>query len=55
MCKSRSEANKNMKNRTKQVVANAMEESAEQELREVSEHPNMVFKLEVDENGRERC
>ena len=49
MCKSRTEANraryKNMKNRAKKMVTKAMEETAEQELRELSEHPNKVFKL----------
>ena len=34
-----------MKNRAKKVVAKAMKEAAEQELRELSEHPNKVFKL----------
>ena len=47
ICKSGSEANKakykNM-NRAK-VVAKAMKEVAERELRELSEHPNKVFKL----------
>ena len=33
---------KNMKNRAKKVVAKAMKEAAEREL---SEHPNKVFKL----------
>ena len=49
MCKSGTEENKarykNMKNRVKKVVAKAMKEAAEQELRELSEHPNKVFKL----------
>ena len=49
MCKSGTEANKarykNMKNQAKKVVAKAMKEAAEQELRELSEHPNKVFKL----------
>ena len=49
MCKSRTEANKarykNMKNRAKKVVTKAMKEAAERELRELSEHPNKVFKL----------
>ena len=49
MCKSGTEANKarykNMKNRAKKVVTKAMKEAAEQELRELSEHPNKVFKL----------
>ena len=49
MCKSGTEANtaryKNMNNRAKKVVATAMKEAAEQELRELSEHPNKVFKL----------
>ncbi|XP_068739418.1 uncharacterized protein [Montipora capricornis] len=49
MCKSGTEANKarykNMKNRAKKVVAKAMKEAAERELRELSEHPNKVFKL----------
>ena len=35
---------KNMKNRAK-VVTKAMKEVAEQELRELSEHPNKMFKL----------
>ena len=47
MCKSGTEVNearyKNMKNRTKKVVAKAMKEAAERELRELSEHPNKVF------------
>ena len=45
----RTEANKarykNMKNRAKKVVTKAMKEAAERELRELSEHPNKVFKL----------
>ena len=49
MCKSGTEANKarykSMKSRAKKVVAKAMKEVAEQELRELSEHPNRVFKL----------
>lgn len=48
MCKSGTEANKirykNMKNRAKKVVRKAMKEAAEQELRELSEYPNKVFK-----------
>ena len=36
---------KNMKNRAKKVVAKAMKEATEWELRELSEHPNKVFKL----------
>ena len=48
-CKSGTEANKarykNMKNGAKKVVTKAMKEAAEQELRELSEHPNKVFKL----------
>ena len=54
MCKSGTEANKarykNMKNRTKKVVAKAMKDAAEQQLKELSEHPNKVFKL-VNEKG----
>ena len=34
-----------MKNRAKKVVVKAMKEGAEQELRELSEHLNKVFKL----------
>ena len=34
-----------MKNRAKKVVAKAMKEVAERELRGVNEHPNKVFKL----------
>ena len=34
-----------MRNRAKKVVAKAKKEAAEQELRELSEHPNKVFKL----------
>ena len=49
MCKSWTVANKarykNMKNRAKKVVAKAMKEAAERELREPSDHPNKVFKL----------
>ncbi|XP_068674313.1 uncharacterized protein [Montipora foliosa] len=49
MCKSGTEANKarykNMKNRAKKVVAKAMKETAERELRGLSEHPNKVFEL----------
>ena len=48
MCKSGTEVNKarykNMKNGAKKVVMKAMKEMAEQELRELSEHPNKVFK-----------
>ena len=36
---------KNMKNQAKKVVVKAMKKAAEQELRELSEHPNKVFKL----------
>ena len=36
---------KNMKNWAKKVVAKAINEAAELELRELSEHPNEVFKL----------
>ena len=36
---------KNMNNRVKKVVAKTMKEAAEQELRELSQHPNKVFKL----------
>ena len=49
MCESGTEANKarykNMKNRARKVVAKAMKEAAERELRGLSEHPNKVFKL----------
>ena len=49
MCKSGTEAikarYKNMKNRAKKVVAKAMNQEAERELKELSEHPNKVFKL----------
>ena len=34
-----------MKNLAKKVVTKAMKEAAEQELRELNEHPNKVFKL----------
>ena len=44
MCKSGTETNKarykNVKNRTKKVVAKAMKEAVKWELRELSEHPN---------------
>ena len=36
---------KNMKNQAKKIVAKAMKEAAERELRELSERPNKVFKL----------
>ena len=36
---------KNMKNQAKKVVAKAMKEAAERELRELREHSDMVFKL----------
>ena len=60
MCKSGTEANKarckNMKNWAKKVVAKAMKEAAEREMRGLSEHPNKVFELvEVYEKGRKRC
>ena len=49
MRKSGTEANEaryqNMTNRAKKVVAKAMKEVAERELRGLSEHPNKVFKL----------
>ena len=49
MRKSGTKANKaryqNMKNRAKKMVAKAMKEVAERELRGLSEHPNKVFKL----------
>ena len=49
MCKRGTEANKarykNMKNWAKKVVAKEINEAAELELRELSEHPNEVFKL----------
>ena len=49
MCKSGTEANKaryeNIKNQAKKVVTKAMKEATEQELRELSQHPNKVFKL----------
>ena len=49
MCKSGNETNKarykNISNRAKKVVAKPMKEAAEWELRELSEHPNNVFKL----------
>ena len=49
MCKNGTEANKarykNMMNQAKKVVTKAMKEAAERELRELSEHPNKVFKL----------
>ena len=49
MYKRRTEANKarykHMENRARKVVTKAMKEAAEPELRELSEHPNKVFKL----------
>ena len=46
---SRTEANKtrykNMKNGSKKVVMKAMKEATERKLRELSQHPNKVFKL----------
>ena len=49
MCISETEANKarykNMKNRAKKVVSKAMKEAVKRELRELSKHPNKVFKL----------
>ena len=36
---------KNMKNGAKKVVMKAMKEATERKLRELSEHPNKVFKL----------
>ena len=49
MCKSGTEVNKarykNMKNRAKKVVTKTMKEEAEWELRELSEHPNKLFRL----------
>ena len=59
MLKSGTEANKarykNMKNRAKKVVAKAMNEAAERELRGLSEHPNKVFKLvkSVEKDGKD--
>ena len=44
MCKSGTEANK-ARYKNMKVVAKAMKEATEQELRELSEHPNKVFKL----------
>ena len=45
MCKTGTEANKarykNMKNRAKKVVAKAMKDGAELELKELSEHPSV--------------
>ena len=65
MCKSGTEGNKarykNMKNRAKKVVAKAMKETTEQQLRKLSEHPNKVFKLvtSIKKDGKdvegERC
>ena len=56
MCKSRTEANnsryKNMKNQEKKVVTKAMNEAAEGEQRELSEHPNKVFKLVSEGNEK---
>ena len=50
LCKSRTETNKarykNVKNRAKKVVTKTKKKTAERELRELSEHPNKVFKLE---------
>jgi hypothetical protein len=49
MCKNGTDENKalykNMRNRAKKVVAKAMRKEAEQELRELSENPNKVFKF----------
>ena len=44
-----------MKNRAKKVVAKAMKEAAEWELRELSEHPNKVFKhvKSMKKNGKD--
>ena len=36
---------KNMKNWAQKVAAKAMKDAAEWELRELSEHPNKVFKF----------
>ena len=46
---------KNMKNRAKKVVAKAMKEAPEWELRELSEHPNKAFKHEksMKKNGKD--
>ena len=59
MNKSVTEANKarykNMKNRAKKVVAKAMKETTEQQLRKLSEHPNKVFKLVKSMKKDERC
>ena len=49
MCLSGTEAKKasykNMKNLGKKVVVRVMREAVERELRELSKHPNKVFKL----------
>ena len=44
-----------MKNRAKKVVAKAMKEAPEWELRELSEHPNKAFKHEksMKKNGKD--
>ena len=61
MCKSGTEVNKasykNMKNQANKMVAKAMKEVAEREMRELSEHPNKVFKLvkSMKRMGIERC
>ena len=59
MCKSGTEANKarykNIKNWAKKMVAKAMKDAAKWELRELSEHPDKVFKLVKSEKGWERC
>ena len=56
---SRTEANKtrykNMKNGSKKVVMKAMKEATERKLRELSQHPNKVFKLvkSMEKDGKD--
>ena len=49
MCKNRSEENKakykNIKNRTKKVVANSMRNEVEKELTKLNKKPNNIFTL----------
>ena len=60
MCKSGTKANKArykyIKDRAKKLVAKATREAAKWEMRELSEHPNKVFKLlKSKKKGYERC
>ena len=49
MCKNRLEENKakykNIKNRTKKMVANSMKKEAEEELTKLNKKPNNIFTL----------